>query len=254
VPSALHADNGLQGDRGLPDLWSGIWPANLLNADGTETPLGTLTWKPIRYAEGVALIGKDFGGRAFEGCPEDGRTRFFRGFYVEGGDLIGCTRGESADVLVGRFNGRLELRSGSFEVTMLEPDEFLGKYFEDGGITTDWWGALQERLSLGNVPVDADYTAPELTMRLPKLVSAGATLKLRLAAKDAGASVRADITVRSGAKRLARVQRVALAPTGAPRIVSLKLPRSARGTLGVCVAATDGAGNESSRCARVGVR
>ena len=61
VPAVLHADNGLRGDRGLPDLWSGIWPANLMNLDGSETPLGTLTWKPIRYEEGVAMIGRDFG-------------------------------------------------------------------------------------------------------------------------------------------------------------------------------------------------
>ena len=127
-------------DDGLPDIWSGSWEAELMPE---ETPLGTLTWRPISYAEGVAYVGKHFGGRAFEGCPADGRSRFFRGRYQVGGDLIACTSGEAANTLVGRFDGNDILRSGSFTVTMVEfgdEAEFLGQYFEDDGITVDWCG------------------------------------------------------------------------------------------------------------------
>ena len=74
----------------IPDQWSGEWPAQLMETGG-NVPLGTLTWRPIRYEDGIALAGKNFGGRPFLGCPADGNTRFFRGRYVQGGNLIGCT-------------------------------------------------------------------------------------------------------------------------------------------------------------------
>ena len=56
-------------------------------------PLGTLKWRQIRHEDGVALIGRNFGGKLFEGCSTDPSTLFFRGSYVEGGDLVACTTG-----------------------------------------------------------------------------------------------------------------------------------------------------------------
>ena len=255
VPAATGGGAAAPGDAGLPDLWSGIWPAELMNSDGSTTPLGTLTWKPIRYEDGMAVVGQNFGGEVFKGCPDDGRTRFFRGHYMEGGDLVACTRGEDTKELVGRFNGREDFRSGSFVVKMLTDGFFLGKYDEDGGITTMWCGNLKDRLVLssgGGAPVDT--VAPSLRFRVPAQAKAGAKVQLTLAARDNSKTTSVDISVLKGAKALARMNGVVVRPDGTAKLVSWRVPRSAKGKLRVCAAAFDRAGNASNRtCVRLTV-
>lgn len=255
VPAAAGAGAATPSDAGLPDLWSGVWPARLMNDDGSATPLGTLTWKPIRYEDGVAVTGKNFGGQPFTGCPDDGRTRFFRGHYMEGGDLIACTRGEDTRELVGRFNGREDFRSGSFVVRMISDGFFLGRYDEDGGITTKWCGDLKERIvfsSGGGEPVDT--AAPTLRFRSPAQAKVGAKLRLTLAARDDSRTTSVDVSVLKGAKALTRMNGVAVRPDGTAKVVSWRVPRSAQGKLRVCAAAFDRAGNASSRkCVRLTV-
>ena len=222
---------------------------------GGVTPLGTLTWKPIRYEDGAAVMGKNFGGQLFTGCPDDGRTRFFRGHYMEGGDLIACTRGEDTTELVGRFNGREDFRSGSFVVRMLTDGFFLGKYDEDGGITTKWCGKLRARLVFSSGGGDTvDTSAPTLRFRSPAQTKVGAKVQLTLVARDDSRATRVDISVLKGAKALARMNGVAVRPDGIAKLVSWRVPRSATGRLRVCAAAFDRAGNASNRkCVRLTV-
>jgi len=252
VPVAGAA--GPAGDAGLPDLWSGIWPAQLMDGS-TITPLGTLTWKQIRYTDGVAAMGKNFGGQPFAGCPDDARTRFFRGHYVEGGDLIACTRGEDTKELYGRFNGREDFRSGSFVIRMISDGFFQGKYDEDGGITTMWCGKLQQRLAFSPVKETIDMTAPRLSMRIPSQARVGARVPIRLAAREDGARAGVDLSFLVGAKPLQRMNGVPVRPDGTVRVVSWRVPAAARGKLRVCAAAFDRVGNASKRtCASVRVR
>ena len=256
VPAATGAGAATPGEAGLPDLWSGIWPAQLMEDGGkTVTPLGTLTWKPIRYEDGLSVIGKNFGGQAFTGCPDDGRTRFFRGHYMEGGDLIACTRGEDTKELVGRFNGREDFRSGSFVVKMIADGFFLGKYDEDGGITTTWCGNLKQRLVFTPVKGETiDTSAPTLRFGVPLKAKVGSKVPLTLAARDNAKAASVDISMLKGSKALVRLNGVVVRPDGTPRIVAWKVPRSARGKLRVCAAAFDRAGNASSRkCVRLTV-
>ena len=254
VPAALGSGAQSPNEAGLPDLWSGIWPAALMNADGTETPLGTLTWKPIRYEEGAAEVGQNFGGQPFVGCPADGRTRFFRGHYMEGGDLIACTRGEDTKELVGRFNGREDFRSGSFVVQMVSDDEFQGRYDEDGGITTQWCAELQQRLLFTDQGEGVDITSPTLIFKVPAKVKAGTLLRLRLGARDDGQAAHVDVSVLKGAKALTRMDGISVQANGTVKVVTWRVPRSARGSLRACAAAFDGSGNASSRtCVRLTV-
>ena len=101
------------------------------------------------------MIGLNFGGRPFE-CGEAGPSNFFRGHYVDGGDLVACTTGADGRTLVGRFNGNETFKSGSFEVTIISeaPRIFFGKYFEDDGIVTDWCGVLGTKGALTPETVD----------------------------------------------------------------------------------------------------
>jgi len=224
--------------------------------DGSSvTPLGTLTWKPIRYADGLAVTGKNFGGQPFTGCPDDGRSRFFRGHYMEGGDLIACTRGEDTKELVGRFNGREDFRSGSFVVRMISDGFFLGKYVEDGGITTMWCGSLKQRLVFTTEPqAKIDSTAPTLRLRSPATARAGGTIPVTLIARDNGKKTSVDLSMLKGAKALVRMNGVAVSPAGAAKVISWRLPRSAKGTVRVCAAAFDAVGNASARtCVRLTV-
>ena len=151
----------------IPDEWSGEWPAQLMEKTGA-TPLGTLIWREIRYEDGMALVGKDFGGRPFTGCPADGNTRFFRGRYVQGGALIGCTRGADGTELVGRFDGNETFQSSDFtiKITGRDPSFFFGEYVEDDGITVDWCGIRTRIISLPDLPDGSvDYVAPKVSMR-----------------------------------------------------------------------------------------
>jgi hypothetical protein len=232
APAAVAAP-----DDGLPDLWSGSWEAALMPE---ETPLGTLTWRPVSYAEGIAYVGKHFGGRAFDGCPADGRTRFFRGKYHVGGDLIACTSGEAANTLVGRFDGNDILRSGSFTVTMTEEDgvpEFLGQYFEDDGITVDWCGDFLA----GTTPLPVTDTAAPL-VDLGRATRSGRVATVRLRAYDQSAAVRVEVQIRRAGRIVARTT-VTARGDGTLRLISLRLPVGIRGPLVAVVRARDAAGN-----------
>ena len=227
-------------DDGLPDIWSGSWEAALMPE---ETPLGTLTWRQISYAEGAAYVGKSFGGKTFEGCPADGRTRFFRGKYHVGGDLIACTVGEDAKTIVGRFNGNDILRSGSFTVTMVEfgdEAEFLGQYFEDGGLTVDWCGDF----TVGTVPLPATDTAAPM-LELGRATRAGRIASVRLRAYDQSAAVRADVQLRRAGKTIVRAT-VMLRGDGTLKLTRLRVPGTLRGAFTVAVRARDAAGNATA--------
>jgi hypothetical protein len=227
-------------DDGLPDLWSGAWPAQLMPG---ATPLGTLTWRAISYEEGRAYIGKSFGGLPFEGCPADGRTRFFRGKYHVGGDLIGCTVGEEGRTLVGRFDGNDILQSGSFTVTLIRDGAeplFFGQYFEDNGITTDWCGVLEA----GSRPPTATDTAAPIVDLLTARRS-GRTATVRFRAYDEAATVRVEVQVRRAGRLVARTI-VTAGGTGALRIAKLRLPAGVRGPLTVSLRARDTLGNATA--------
>ena len=137
------AGNAAAPDDGLPDRWSGAWPAQLM-PDAMQ--LGTLTWRPITYEEGRAYLGRAFGGLAFEGCPADGGRGSSAASTTSAATSSAARSANDARTLVGRFNGNETLRSGSFTITLIrEGDEplFFGQYFEDHGVTTDWCGVLE---------------------------------------------------------------------------------------------------------------
>ena len=146
------------------DVWTGSWPAQLMPS---KEPLGLLTWREIRESEGRAMVGLNFGGRPFE-CPETGPSRFFRGHYVDGGDLVACTTGADGRTLVGRFNGNETFKSGSFDVRIISetPRIFFGKYVEDDGITTDWCGVLGTKGAL--TPETVDIAGARRSVRSPR--------------------------------------------------------------------------------------
>ncbi len=223
--------------------------------DGGVTPLGTLTWKPIRHEEGLAAMGKNFGGEPFNGCPDDGRSRFFRGHYMEGGDLIACTRGDDTKELVGRFNGREDFRSGSFVVSMIADGFFMGRYDEDGGITTKWCGRLKQALVLSTGSGgQVDITPPKLRFTAPARATVGTIVPLRFAVRENGGSTSVDVSMIKGKKALVRMNGVAVRTDGTTKVVSWRVPRSAKGNLRICAAAFDRAGNASARsCVRLAV-
>jgi hypothetical protein len=251
LPAGAVAAGTLTGEQ-LPDHYTGVWPAELMP---DETPLGTLTWRAIRYEEGLALVGKVFGGKVFEGCPANGETRFFRGSYVEGGDLVGCTIGADAKRLIGRFNGREDFMSGSFDVAIAEddPNEFVGKYFEDQGITTDWCGDKDVAAS-ALPPTFVDTLAPRVTA-LAATARAGALVPLRArVSDDSGAATRLRLTVTRGS-RLLKTLSLAAHSDGSVTTARWRAPRALRGTLTVCATALDAAGHTSSRsCAPLRLR
>ncbi len=242
---------------GIPDEWSGEWPAQLMEKAG-PTPLGTLVWREIRYEDGLALVGKDFGGKPFAGCPADGKTRFFRGRYVQGGSLIGCTRGADGTELVGRFDGNETFQSSDFtiRITGRDPSFFFGEYVEDdGGLKVDWCGIRTRVIQLPDRPAGAaDYVAPRVSMRSVK-AKVGSLAKLRFAVRDKSPTVRVDLTVIAGTKALANLSLPAARADGRLYTRTWRVPAAARGKkLRVCAAALDRAGNVSGRsCARLTV-
>jgi hypothetical protein len=221
------------------------------------TPLGTLVWRAIRYEDGMALVGKNFGGRPFTGCPTDGTTRFFRGRYVQGGNLIACTRGADGTELHGRFDGNETFRSGGFtiRITGRSPSFFFGDYVEDDGITVDWCGLLERAISLpeGRVGV-SDFTAPTVKMRAA-MGHVGKKTSLRFSVSDASPTVRVDLSVIAGGKALANMSVRSVKANGSLRTFRWRVPASLRGKkLRVCGAALDRAGNVGGRsCARLTV-
>jgi len=255
MPTALGAASQAASPA-IPDEWSGEWPAQLMEKTGA-TPLGTLIWREIRYEDGMALVGKDFGGRPFTGCPADGKTRFFRGRYVQGGSLIGCTRGDDGTELVGRFDGNETFQSSDFtiRITGRSPSFFFGEYVEDDGITVDWCGIRTRVITLPDRPDGSvDYVAPKVSMRSAK-GKVGGLVRLGFTVRDASPTVRVDLAVIAGGKALANLSLPAAKTDGSLRTKAWRVPASARGKkLRVCAAALDRAGNVSSRsCARLTV-
>ncbi|HUQ22804.1 MAG TPA: hypothetical protein VM049_07285 [Gaiellaceae bacterium] len=231
-----------QPDAAPLDVWTGIWPAQLMPS---KEPLGTLTWRPLREGEGRALVGVNFGGRPFT-CGEGGPSNFFRGHYVDGGDLVACTTGSDGRTLVGRFNGNETFKSGSFEVRIISeaPRIFFGKYFEDDGIVTDWCGVLGTKGAL--TPETVDIAAP-VVRAFPASARAGAVVLLRATARDnSGAAATLRLTVARNGRTLRALSLPARADGG---IVTARwrAPRALRGELTLCATAVDAAGNESSR-------
>ena len=212
-------------------------------------PLGTLKWRQIRHEEGLALLGRNFGGRLFEGCPTDPSTIFFRGSYVEGGDLVACTTGPDGRTIVGRFNGREDFMSGSFSVSIIRDDDkrvFAGKYFEDEGITTDWCGSL-ESLSPATRPKPVLDTAAPRVSALGWTGKAGSAVPLRARVSDNAAT---PATLDFSIRRLGRVVKsatLAARADGSLSTATWRAPKSLRGTFTVCATATDRAGNRSER-------
>jgi hypothetical protein len=238
VALAIVPAGGASPDDGLADKWSGAWPAQLMP---DAVPLGTLAWRPITYEEGMAYVGKHFGGRTFEGCPADGRTRFFRGEYHAGGDLIGCTVGEDAMTLVGRFDGNDILRSGSFTISLIREGDvplFFGQYFEDDGVTTDWCGTLEP--GSRRPETFGDTAAPQLDGLAAR--RAGGTATVRFRAYDQSATVRVEVQIRRGARVVAKGT-VTARGSGAFKAATLRLPAGLRAELTAWVRARDASGN-----------
>jgi hypothetical protein len=160
---------------GVPDLYSGSWPAKLMPSNEA---LGTITWVPVTEEWGRGVLDQPWGGAPFTNCPGKGQTRFFLGRYGTGGKLIACTVGADGRRLHGRYDGQGgEFRPGSFDVSLVtdssdEEQEFEGVYVEDGGITTDWCGEL----IASSRP---DVLAPHVSA-LPSFGRAGKPARLRL--------------------------------------------------------------------------
>jgi hypothetical protein len=253
MPVALSAASSSSA-AGIPDEWSGEWPAQLMEKTGA-TPLGTLVWREIRYEEGIALVGKNFGGKVFTGCPTDGKTRFFRGRYVQGGELIGCTRGDDGTELTGRFNGNETFRSSDFTIDIKgrNPSFFFGEYVEDdGGLTVDWCGTRTRVITFPEAPAGTDYVAPRVSMRSAR-AKVGSLARLRFTVRDKSPTVRVDLTVIAGNKALANLTLPAARADGRVHTKTWRVPAKARGKkLRVCAAALDRAGNVSGRsCAPI---
>ena len=233
----------------MPDFWTGSWPAFLMEGGKITDPLGTLKWRQIRHEDGVSMIGQNFGGRLFEGCSTDPSTLFFRGSYVEGGDLVACTTGADGKTIIGRFNGREDFMSGSFSVSIIRDDDkriFVGKYFEDQGITTDWCGSLESlAASQPAAPSPALDTAPPRVTALGWSGKAGSAVPLRAKVLD---NNRANVRVTFTVKRIIRQVKSATITARADGSVAKATwlaPQGLRGTFTVCAQAVDAAGNAS---------
>jgi hypothetical protein len=255
VTLAIVPSGGATASQTVPDFWTGTWPAFLMEGGKITDPLGTLKWRQIRHEDGVAMIGQNFGGRLFEGCSTDPSTLFFRGSYVEGGDLVACTSGADGKTIIGRFNGREDFMSGSFSVSIIRDDDkriFAGKYFEDQGITTDWCGSL-ELASSGPKPV-VDTAAPRVSA-LGWSGKAGSAVPLRAKVQDnLGATTTLHFTVTRNGRMLKSATLTAQADGSLAR-ATWRAPKGLRGTFTICARATDAAGNESLRsCAIIRLR
>jgi len=248
VTLAIVPSGSAAASQTAPDFWTGSWPAFLMEGGKITDPLGTLRWRQIRHEEGVSMLGRNFGGRLFEGCSTDPSTIFFRGSYVEGGDLVACTSGADGKTISGRFNGREDFASGSFTVSIIRDDDkriFEGKYFEDGGVVTDWCGRL-ELLAIAPKPV-LD-TAPPRVSTLGWSGRAGSVVPLRAKVRDNSAATPAilDVTVRRNGRVLASA-RLSAPSDGSLVTATWRAPKGLRGSFTVCAGATDAAGNESGR-------
>ena len=251
VPSALATPAAAtRTSQSVADFWSGTWPAFLMENGVVTDPLGTLRWRQIRREEGAAQVGHVFGGKILEGCSTtDPSTLFFRGSYVEGGDLIACTTSADGKTIVGRFNGREDFMSGSFEVSIVRDDDkrvFAGKYFEDQGITTDWCGSLESRSPVTSPPnPPEDLEAPTSTA-LASAGKAGTAVKLRFRVSEPAV---VTLTVRRGTRVVGRMTR---SVAGGLAAAAWRAPRKP-GLLSFTVVAVDAAGN-TGRASRATLR
>lgn len=244
---AIVPAGGASADATVDDFWTGTWPAFLMENGKVTDPLGTLKWRQIRHEEGVAMIGHNFGGKIFEGCSTDPSTLFFRGSYVEGGDLVACTTGADGKTIIGRFNGREDFMSGSFTVSIIRDDDkrvFAGKYFEDEGVTTDWCGSLQRSPFAVTPPLVAapDVVAPRV-QALASSGRAGALVKLRFRVSE---SATVQVVVRRGIKVVGRSR---LATRAGVAFGVWRAPKGMTGALRFTVVAVDPAGNSGSSSA-----
>jgi hypothetical protein len=227
---------------GVPDLYSGSWPAKLMPSNEA---LGTITWVPVTEEWGRGVLDQPWGGAPFTNCPPKGQTRFFLGRYGTGGKLIACTVGTDGRRLHGRYDGQGgEFRPGSFDVSIVtapndDEQEFEGVYVEDGGITTDWCGELINSTR-------PDVLAPHVSV-LPSFGRSGKPVRLRFSASDDRDVVRVQLTVRRGVKIVGSVTSSLRRVGGRPSFVLWHPRRRLSGTFALCARAWDRYGNASAR-------
>lgn len=225
---------------GIPDLYSGSWPAKLMPGNDA---LGTITWVPVSEEWGRGVLDQPWGGAPFTNCPAKGQTRFFLGRYGTGGKLIACTVGTDGRELHGRYDGAGgEFRPGSFDVSIVtdpkdQEQEFEGVYVEDGGITTNWCGEL--------IPsTRPDVLAPKVRA-LASFGRAGKPVRLRFAASDDRNVVRVQVTVRRAGKKIASFGSGYRRVDGAPTSLLWRPRQRLRGAFTFSVRVLDRYGNAS---------
>ena len=222
---------------GIPDLYSGSWPAKLMPSNEA---LGTITWVPVSEEWGRGVLDQPWGGAPFTNCPAKGQTRFFLGRYGTGGRLIACTVGADGRELHGRYDGAGgEFRPGSFDVKIIKdsPRIFFGQYVEDGGITTDWCGQL--------IPSTAPDTVVPTVHALASSGRAGRAVRLRFAASDDRKVVRFSVTIKRAGKRVASFSTGFRRVDGAPTSLLWRPRRRLRGAFTFSVRVFDRYGNAS---------
>ena len=227
---------------GIPDLYSGSWPAKLMPSNEA---LGTITWVPVTEEWGRGVLDQPWGGAPFTNCPSKGQTRFFLGRYGTGGKLIACTVGSDGKRLHGRYDGQGgEFRPGSFDVSIItapndDEQEFEGVYVEDGGITTDWCGELINSTR-------PDVLSPHVSV-LPSFGRVGKPVQLRFSASDDRNLVRVQLTIRRAGKIFGSVTSALRRVDGRPSSLIWRPRKRLSGTFALCARAWDRYGNASAR-------
>jgi hypothetical protein len=224
---------------GIPDLYSGSWPAKLMPSNEA---LGTITWVPVSEEWGRGVLGQPWGGAPFTNCPAKGETQFFLGRYGTGGRLIACTIGADGRELHGRYDGAGgEFRPGSFDVKIIKesPRIFFGQYFEDGGITTDWCGQL--------IPSTAPDVLAPTVRALASSGRSGTAVRLRFAAADDRNAVRISVTIKRAGERVASFSTGFRRVDGSPSSLFWRPRQRLRGTFTFSVRVFDRYGNASGQ-------
>jgi hypothetical protein len=222
---------------GIPDLYSGSWPAKLMPSNEA---LGTITWVPVSDEWGRGVLDQPWGGAPFTNCPATGQTRFFLGRYGTGGRLIACTIGADGRELHGRYDGAGgEFRPGSFDVKIIKesPRIFFGQYVEDGGITTDWCGEL--------IPSSAPDVLAPTARALTSSGRSGKAVRLRLTAADDRKAVRVSVTIKRAGKRIASFATGFRRVDGSPMSLLWRPRHRLRGAFTFSVRVFDRYGNAS---------
>jgi hypothetical protein len=227
---------------GIPDLYSGSWPAKLMPSNEA---LGTITWVPVSEEWGRGVLDQPWGGAPFTNCPPKGQTRFYLGRYGTGGKLIACTVGSDGKQLHGRYDGQGgEFRPGSFDVSIItapadDEQEFEGVYVEDGGITTDWCGELINSTR-------PDVLSPHVSV-LPSFGRVGKPVQLRFSASDDRNLVRVQLTIRRAGKIFGSVTSALRRVDGRPSALLWRPRKRLSGTFALCARAWDRYDNASAR-------